>query len=192
MPSRRMPGMVQPPPDLLVLVDERDRVLGFREKDACHDAGGVLHRAFSVLIFDDRGRVLLQRRSARKRLWPLRWSNSCCSHPRKGETIAAAARRRLREELGMVARLKVVGRVRYRFRYGRRGAENELTAVLLGRSRGVVVPDPDEVADWKWVDAVELQRDLVRHPRRYTPWFRLEWDFLRREHGAELRRLLAG
>jgi isopentenyl-diphosphate delta-isomerase len=184
--------MVRPAPDLLVLVDERDRVLGFREKDACHDGGGVLHRAFSVLIFDDRGRILLQRRSRRKRLWPLRWSNSCCSHPRKGETVATAARRRLREELGMVARLKIAGRVRYRFRYGRRGAENELTAVLLGRSRGAVAPDPDEVADWKWVDATELERDLARHPRRYTPWFRLEWAFLRREHDAALQRLISG
>ena len=178
--------------EALILVDEADREVGHLSNVSCHEGHGVLHRAFSILIFNGNGELLLQQRAPSKRLWPLYWSNSCCSHPRKGETVAAAARRRLREELGLVARLTSVGRVRYRFRYGRHGAENELTSVLLGRSRGAVVSDPDEVAEWKWVDAKEFESDLARHPRRYTPWFRLEWDFLRREHGAALQRLISG
>ena len=72
----------------LILVDEEDRVIGHEEKERCHDGAGKLHRAFSVFLFDGRGRMLIQRRSAAKRLWPLFWSNSCCSHPRQGEEIA--------------------------------------------------------------------------------------------------------
>ena len=103
----------------LILVDSRDRELGYLDKSACHDGEGRLHRAFSVFIFNPRGDVLLQRRSRSKRLWPSHWSNSCCSHPRKGETMEQAVHRRIRQELGFAAadleRNSFIGDVAIRF-----------------------------------------------------------------------------
>ena len=85
--------------EALILVDENDREIGFSSKDSCHDGPGILHRAFSLFIFNTAGELLLQQRSAGKRLWPLYWSNSCCSHPRAGETMELAVNRRLQQEL---------------------------------------------------------------------------------------------
>src|ERR1700683_2955622 len=93
--------------DALILVDGSDRELGFLHKDLCHDGQGILHRAFSLLIFNDKGELLLQQRSAGKRLWPLYWSNSCCSHPRRGEAMEAAIKRRLHEELGLSCTMRI-------------------------------------------------------------------------------------
>src|SRR5579872_2001083 len=87
--------------EALILVDEADREVGHLSKAKCHDGQGVLHRAFSLLIFNDAGELLLQQRSAAKRLWPLYWSNSCCSHPRRAESMDSAIHRRLYEELGL-------------------------------------------------------------------------------------------
>src|SRR5579885_3336120 len=92
--------------EALILVDEADRGVGFMSKDQCHRGSGVLHRAFSVLIFNDAGELLIQQRAAGKRLWPLYWSNSCCSHPRGRETLEAATRRRIAEELGIACPLR--------------------------------------------------------------------------------------
>src|SRR5471030_3052775 len=93
-------------PDALILVDEADRSLGFLSKSLCHEGRGILHRAFSLLIFNDAGDLLIQQRAAGKRLWPLYWSNSCCSHPRSGESMEAATQRRLRQELGIACPLE--------------------------------------------------------------------------------------
>src|SRR5271167_1630699 len=87
--------------DALILVDEADRRLGHLSKALCHEGRGVLHRAFSLLIFNDGGELLIQQRGPSKRLWPLYWSNSCCSHPRRTESMELATRRRLYEELGI-------------------------------------------------------------------------------------------
>src|SRR5471032_3303829 len=84
----------------LILVDEADREIGHLSKSECHEGRGILHRAFSVLIFNGHGELLLQQRAASKPLWPLFWSNSCCSHPRRSESMEGAVQRRLREELG--------------------------------------------------------------------------------------------
>lgn len=98
--------------ELLILVDEQDREIGHGSKAACHDGEGVLHRAFSLFIFNEAGELLLQQRSAQKRLWPMFWSNSCCSHPRQGETMEQAVHRRLEQELGMTSALQYL----YKFR----------------------------------------------------------------------------
>ena len=96
------PSPILPPdPDALILVDEADRSLGFLSKKLCHEGRGVLHRAFSLLIFNESGELLIQQRAASKRLWPLYWSNSCCSHPCRDETMETATRRRLHQELGI-------------------------------------------------------------------------------------------
>src|SRR6185437_2320775 len=97
----------------LILVDEADREVGYMSKERCHDGRGILHRAFSLLIFNERSELLLQRRSAAKRLWPHYWSNSCCSHPRRAETMEAAIHRRLYEELGLACPLQFLFKFQY-------------------------------------------------------------------------------
>ena len=110
----------------LILVDESDNEIGHLSKAECHDGQGVLHRAFSVFLFDSQGRLLLQRRSAGKRLWPGYWSNSVCSHPRRGESMALATERRVQEELGVTVELQYVYRFRYQVEFGEAGSEHEL------------------------------------------------------------------
>ena len=168
--------------DQLVLVDPDDRTLGYETKQECHRGDGMLHRAFSVFIFNDRGELLLQRRSAKKPLWPLFWSNSCCSHPRKGETYEVAARRRLTEELGLQAALNYLFSFQYHARYGEEGSENELCAVFVRKANGPVSVDPDEIADWRFVGIEALNEEMTRHRDRFTPWFKMEWERILEEY----------
>lgn len=157
----------------VVLVDEHDREIGTAEKHAAHRDGGRLHRAFSVFLFDDRGRMLLQQRAATKYHFPLLWTNACCGHPRPGEEVSAAARRRVREELGVEVALEPV----FAFVYAADDAatgltEREYDHVLRGRLATQPVPSPDEVVALAWREPEELRRDVQSHPERYTPWFR--------------------
>lgn len=163
----------------LILVDENDNEIGYRSKVDCHAGHGTLHRAFSIFLFDRRGRVLLQQRAAGKPLWPLYWSNSCCSHPRRGESMQQALHRRLYEELGLDAELEFVYKFVYQADFGDVGAEHELCHVYIGASAGGEVRvHPDEIADWRWVPTDEVTRELVNDPARYTPWFTMEWKAL--------------
>ena len=159
----------------LILVDEDDRPLGSLDKAGCHQGDGMLHRAFSVLVFNDRGELLLQQRSADKALWPGYWSNSCCSHPRVGETLERAVERRLEEELGVRCSTRFLYRFRYHARYGGVGSEREVCSVFVGRHRGSVQVNPTEVAAWRWISPDALDAELEAHPERFTPWFKLEW-----------------
>lgn len=162
----------------LILVDESDNEVGYRSKGDCHEGHGILHRAFSIFLFDKQGRVLLQQRAIGKRLWPLYWSNSCCSHPRRGEAMDQALHRRLREELGLEASLEFVYKFTYQADFGDRGAEHELCHVYIGASGGEVRVHPDEIADCRWVPMEEVTRELEDAPFRYTPWFKMEWKAL--------------
>lgn len=166
-------------PDSLVLVDADDRELGVATRADCHTLGGRRHRAFSVYLFDDEGRLLLQQRSAEKPLWPGYWSNSCCSHPRPGEDVAEAAARRVREELGVDT--AVVPRFRYEYRadFGLAGTEHEVVHVFVGHvDPAAVRADEAEVAAWRMVELDELEREL-RADDVFTPWFRIAWATLR-------------
>src|SRR5207237_3693601 len=120
--------------ELLVLVDEHDREVGHRSKAECHDGAGTLHRAFSLFVFDQAGRVLLQRRAADKRLWPLYWSNSCCSHPRQGEKMQDSIHRRLFQELQLRCELHFLYKFQYHARFKDVGSERELCSVYIGRT----------------------------------------------------------
>jgi len=120
----------------LILVDEADREVGHLDKLRCHQGRGVLHRAFSLLIFNDSGELLLQQRAASKRLWPLYWSNSCCSHPRRAETLETAIHRRLYEELGLRCPLHFLFKFQYQAQFDAAGAEQELCSVFVGRTSG--------------------------------------------------------
>ena len=167
----------------LILVDEHDNEIGFRHKAECHTGHGTLHRAFSIFLFDDRGRVLLQQRSAIKPLWPLYWSNSCCSHPRRGETVEQATRRRLNEELGVQAPLEFVYKFIYQADFNDIGAEHELCHVYAGAAAdpGITV-HPEEVAETRWMQIDALSDAMRDQPERFTPWFKLEWQALMRDH----------
>ena len=166
----------------LILVDEDDREQGFLSKAACHDGAGVLHRAFSAFLFNAAGELLLQQRADSKRLWPGYWSNSCCSHPRRGESMTTATERRLGEELNLAADLEFVYKFRYQATYGDLGAEHELCHVFLGRIGDDVHPNEEEIAAIRSVSAEALDAELSEQPERFTPWFKLEWDALTCEH----------
>ena len=162
----------------LILVDEGDNEIGYRSKGDCHKGHGILHRAFSIFLFDKQGRVLLQQRAAGKPLWPLYWSNSCCSHPRRGETMDQALHRRLREELGLEASLEFIYKFTYQADFGDHGGEHELCHVYIGASDGEVRVHPAEIADWRWVPIEEVTRELEDAPSGYTPWLKMEWTAL--------------
>ncbi len=174
----------------LILVDEADRELGFLSKERCHEGQGVLHRAFSLLIFNDRGELLLQRRSAAKRLWPHYWSNSCCSHPRQAETMESAIHRRLYEELGLDCPLHFLFKFQYHAQFDNVGAEHEVCSVFIGRSSGGVRIDHNEIADWRWVNPDTLAREMQgAGAASFTPWFTMEWERICRYHDSALRAL---
>jgi len=173
----------------LILVDAADREIGHLSKDLCHLGRGILHRAFSLLIFNEAGELLIQQRSPRKRLWPLHWSNSCCSHPRRGEPIEAATQRRLHEELGIRCPLKFLFKFEYQAQYDRAGAEHELCSVYIGRYSGPLRVDRNEVEGWRWIAAPALETELAERTADFTPWFRLEWVRIQRDHRAEIERI---
>jgi isopentenyl-diphosphate delta-isomerase len=170
----------------LILVDENDNELGYLSKQECHDGEGILHRAFSLFIFNTDNDLLLQKRSADKRLWPLYWSNSCCSHPRRGESMNVAIHRRLREELGLEASLEFIYKFSYRAEFGELGSENELCSVYLGRTDQPYYANSNEIADARYVSLEELSQELHTKPDGFTPWFRMEWETLCRKYSDKL------
>ena len=165
----------------LVRVNSRDEPLGFLDKGACHDGDGLLHRAFSLFVFNDSGALLLQRRHASKRLWPGYWSNTCCSHPRAGEDMDDAVARRLREEVGLTAELRFAFKFEYRAEFEDAGVEHELCWVFVGETADAPVINTSEIDAWRWIAAGDLDRELAERPEAFTPWLRIEWARLRSE-----------
>jgi isopentenyl-diphosphate delta-isomerase len=172
-----------PDTDALILVDEADRSLGYLSKTLCHEGQGVLHRAFSLLIFNEGGELLIQQRAASKRLWPMYWSNSCCSHPRGDETLETATQRRLYEELGIRCPLQFLFKFQYQAQFDATGAENELCSVFVGRSRDAIKANSEEIHDWRWIAPEALHREIsLDKGGTFTPWFKLEWARIWRDH----------
>jgi isopentenyl-diphosphate Delta-isomerase len=171
----------------LILVDEADQEVGHMSKTQCHEGRGTLHRAFSLLIFDASGDVLLQQRAATKRLWPLYWSNSCCSHPRRAETMETAIHRRLQEELGLRCPLHFLYKFQYQAQFDAAGAEHEVCSVFIGRCNGPVKVNRNEILAWRWIAPEVLQSELADGgAERFTPWFIMEWGRVWRDHRAAL------
>ena len=159
--------------DSVVLVDAADRPQGTAEKLEAHTEGW-LHRAFSVFVFDDQGRLLLQRRAADKYHSGGLWSNTCCSHPAPNESPSAAAQRRLQEEMGFSCAVQSAFRRTYRAPVGAGLTEHEVDHVFVGRADDVTVQaNPNEVTEWRWVAPAALREDVSARPDQYTPWFRL-------------------
>ncbi len=158
----------------LVLVNEKDEEVGFKEKFETHKLPVPLHRAISVVIFDKgRKKTLLQKRVKSKPTWPLFWSNAVCTHPMRGESYIECAHRRLKEELGFDTDLKEKFRFTYKADYDRTWGEHEYDVVFEGRYEGKIKPDKEEVADWKWMKIDELSQDIKANPKIYTPWFKI-------------------
>jgi isopentenyl-diphosphate delta-isomerase len=172
----------------LILVDADDNDIGSLSKAQCHDGPGVLHRAFSLFLFNDAGELLLQQRAPDKRLWPGFWSNSCCSHPRRGETMEVATGRRLRDELNVETTLEYIYRFQYSARYGDAGSENELCYVYLGRIASDVRPNDSEIAAIRFVSPRQMSEELERFPERITPWCHQEWEQLTGAYREQLAR----
>lgn len=172
----------------LILVDSGDNETGFLSKADAHDGDGVLHRAFSLFLFNADGELLLQQRSAAKRLWPGFWSNSICSHPRRGESMDVATRRRLRDELNIEAELEFVYKFEYQAGFGAAGSEHELCHVYLGRAPAQIHPNDHEIAALRFVSLRDLEREFDERPDALTPWFRLEWRELLSRHREQLAR----
>ena len=166
----------------LVLVDSDDREVGFLDKASAHVGRGTLHRAFSLFIFNAKGELLLQQRAPGKRLWPGFWSNTCCSPPRRGETLESAIHRRLDEELGLKTELGFLFKFEYQAQFDADGAEHELCWVYAGRSDAAATVNVNEISGLRYIAPAALDAEMAAHPESFTPWFKIEWARIKRDH----------
>jgi isopentenyl-diphosphate delta-isomerase len=169
----------------VILVNTNDEELGTLEKLAAHEQG-VLHRAFSVLTFNQKGELLIHRRAFDKYHCPGLWTNTCCSHQRKGETNEQAAQRRLQEEMGFSVPVKSIGSFIYRVEFENGLIEHEFDHVLVGKFNENPSPNPGEVVDWKYIALEELEKNIHVHPEEYTYWFK---EIMHR-FGAEIKKIV--
>lgn len=161
----------------VILVNEKDEPVGTMEKLEAHRKG-ILHRAFSILIYNSKGQLLLQRRATHKYHSQGLWSNTCCSHPRPGESLLMAAARRLKEEMGIEASLEITANFIYKTELPCNIIENEYDYVIKGITDVTPMINKDEVADFKYIDIGELKADIEKHRELYTFWF---YEIVRRE-----------
>lgn len=155
----------------VVLVDENDQVLGTMEKLKAHQEGR-LHRAFSVLIFNDNDEMLIHKRASGKYHCGGMWTNACCSHPRLGESPKDAAIRRMQEEMGFTTAIDFVGKFIYKTSFDNGLIENELDHVFVGKFNGEPVPNPEEVEDYRYIRIEDLKEEIKKEPQNYTVWFK--------------------
>lgn len=161
--------------EFVVLVDKDDRELGLMEKQQAHVAG-LLHRAFSVFIFNSKGKLMLQQRAASKYHSPTLWTNTCCSHPRQNESYIDAAHRRLKEEMGFDCELKYKFDFIYKANLDNGLTEHELDHVFIGTFDGEPILNPDEVMAYRWMDMEDLKNDIQNNPHNYTAWFKIIFE----------------
>lgn len=159
----------------VILVNEKDEEIGLMEKMEAHRKA-VLHRAFSVFIFNNKNELMLQQRALSKYHSPGLWSNTCCSHPRKGESTVEAGHRRLMEEMGFDCEIKEVLSFIYKAELDQGMTEHELDHVLIGKCETIPEINEEEVHDWKWISLDELDEDMKDQPEKYTVWFRVIWE----------------
>ncbi len=171
----------------LILVDSEDQVLGYLDKISCHEGEGKLHRAFSAFVFNSKGELLIQQRHLSKMLSGGFWANSCCSHPRKGESMDVAVERRLQEELGLELALKYFYRFEYHAYYNNKGSEHELCSVYVGVTDAEPKVNTTELAAWKMIAPEQLDQELENNSSQYTPWFKMEWKALRENYWSEIQ-----
>ncbi|MGB3345110.1 MAG: isopentenyl-diphosphate Delta-isomerase [Aequorivita sp.] len=159
----------------VILVNEKDEKVGLMPKQEAHEKG-VLHRAFSVFIFNDKNELMLQQRAFHKYHTPGLWANTCCSHQRDGESSIEAGKRRLYEEMGFSTDLKETTTFIYKAAFDNGLTEHELDHILVGKYSGEPKINPEEVAAWKWMELEEVKNDIQKNPDIYTPWFKIIFD----------------
>lgn len=161
--------------DPVILVDEKDNEIGTAGKLEAHRKG-LLHRAFSIFVFNSKGELMLQQRADTKYHSGGLWSNTCCSHPLPGEPVAMAAHRRLNEEMGFTTKLEKCFSFIYKEKLDNDLTEHEYDHVFIGYSEGPPLLNPQEVQDWKWMDVEMLKKELDETPARYTVWLKIVFD----------------
>ena len=158
--------------ELVVLVDKNDNQIGLMPKMEAHEKA-VLHRAFSVFTFNNKGELLLQQRAAHKYHSPLLWTNTCCSHQREGETNIEAGKRRLQEEMGFTTELKEVFSFIYKAPFENGLTEHELDHVMVGDFDGEPNINKEEVESYKWMLLEDVKNNIENNPDIYTEWFKI-------------------
>lgn len=158
--------------EFVVLIDREDRPIGLMEKQQAHHAG-LLHRAFSVFVFNSKGELLIHQRAAEKYHSPKLWTNTCCSHPRENETYEQAAHRRLKEEMGFDCAIEEKFHFIYKAELEPGLFEHELDRVFTGFYEGEMDLNPEEVMDAKWISIEDLKKDMAENPDNYTVWFKI-------------------
>ncbi|WP_313375586.1 isopentenyl-diphosphate Delta-isomerase [Chishuiella sp.] len=161
--------------EFVVLVDENDNKLGLMEKQQAHVAG-LLHRAFSVFVFNSKGELMIQQRAASKYHSPTLWTNTCCSHPRENETYIEGVHRRLEEEMGFDCELEFKFSFIYKAHLDNNLTEHELDHVFIGTYNNEPNLNPDEVMAYRWVELDELKKDIEKNPQLYTAWFKIIFE----------------
>tara|TARA_R110002049_G_scaffold609_1_gene3405 strand:+ start:3154 stop:3672 length:519 start_codon:yes stop_codon:yes gene_type:complete len=159
----------------VILVDENDKPIGLMEKIEAHEKA-LLHRAFSVFVFNEKGELMLQQRAASKYHSPLLWTNTCCSHQRDGESNVEAGRRRLQEEMGFVTEIKEVFSFIYKAPFDNGLTEHELDHVMVGRYDDAPNINKEEVEAYKWMTLENVKKDIETNPEIYTEWFKIIFD----------------
>jgi isopentenyl-diphosphate delta-isomerase len=159
----------------VILVNEKDEPIGLMPKMEAHEKG-LLHRAFSVFVFNDKNELMLQQRALSKYHSPGLWTNTCCSHQREGESNIEAGKRRLHEEMGFSTDLKDTMAFIYKAPFDNGLTEHEFDHILVGNFNDVPNLNPQEVSAWKWMKLEAVQKDMQTHPERYTEWFKIIFD----------------
>ena len=159
----------------IILVDKEDQQVGTGEKIDVHKKG-LLHRAFSVWVFNSKRELMLQQRAKTKYHSGGLWTNTCCGHPRPGESVLTAAKRRLNEEMGFECDLAKMFDYIYKVPLDKGMNEHEFLHVYKGVFNGIPRPNPEEADSWKWVSVEEVRADIKKHPENYTPWFKLSME----------------
>jgi len=159
----------------VILVNERDEKIGLMPKLEAHQKG-ILHRAFSIFVFNDNNELMLQQRALNKYHSPGLWTNTCCSHQRDGETSLEAGKRRMEEEMGFITPLKETDSFIYKAPFDNGLTEHELDHILVGNYNGVPEINQAEVASWKWMTLEQIQKDIQINPDDYTAWFKIIID----------------
>jgi isopentenyl-diphosphate Delta-isomerase len=159
----------------VILVNEKDEELGLMPKQEAHERA-ILHRAFSVFIFNDKKELMLQQRALNKYHSPGLWTNTCCSHQRYGESSIKAGKRRLMEEMGFTVELKETTSFIYKAPFDNGLTEHEFDHILVGKFNKEPLINKNEVASWKWITIDALQKDMKENPDVYTVWFKIIFE----------------
>ncbi|MBU2928498.1 isopentenyl-diphosphate Delta-isomerase [Winogradskyella psychrotolerans] len=159
----------------VILVDENDNKIGLMPKMEAHEKA-LLHRAFSVFIFNDKNELMLQQRALHKYHTPGLWTNTCCSHQRDGESNLQAGERRLQEEMGFVTSLEEKTSFIYKAPFDNGLTEHEYDHIMVGYYNDNPNINPEEVANWKWMSLESVKADIAEHPQLYTAWFKIIFE----------------